>query len=77
MRKLFQALRAVLCVYLVLSLAASLAYNALARWGAPGNAWTLAEHRYGLCIVSVDRDGVWLLNPFSRAADDWIAGTRF
>lgn len=77
MRKFFHALRAVLFAYLVLSLAASLAYNALARWGAPGSAWTLAEHRCGLCIVSVDRDGVWLLNPFSRAADDWIAGARF
>lgn len=71
MRKLFRALRAVLLAYLVLSLAASLAYNALARWGAPGSAWTLAEHRYGLLIVSVDSDGVWALSPFTRAGDGW------
>lgn len=77
MHKLFRALRAVLAAYLVLSLAMSIAYNCLARYGEQGSAWKLAEHRCGLCIVSVDRDGVWLLNPFSRAADDWIAGTRF
>lgn len=71
MHKFFHALRAVLLAYLVLSLAASLAYNALARWGAPGSAWTLAEHRYGLLIVSVDSDGVWALNPFTRAGDGW------
>ena len=71
MRKLFRALRVVLLAYLVLSLAASLAYNALTRWGAPGSAWTLAEHSYGLLIVSVDSDGVWALSPFTRAGDGW------
>lgn len=71
MRKLFRALRAILCVYLALSLAASLAYNALSRWGAPGSAWKLAEHRNGLLIVSVDSDGVLALSPFSNAGDGW------
>lgn len=71
MRKLFRALRAILCVYLAPSLAASLAYNALSRWGAPGSAWKLAEHRNGLLIVSVDSDGVWALSPFSNAGDGW------
>lgn len=71
MRKLFRALRVLLCVYLSLSLAASLAYNALARWGAPGSAWKLAEHRNGLLIVSVDSDGVWALSPFTNAGDGW------
>lgn len=71
MRKLFRALRALLCVYLSLSFAASLAYNALARWCAPGSAWKLAEHRNGLLIVSVDSDGVWALSPFTNAGDGW------
>lgn len=71
MRKLFRALRVLLCVYLSLSFAASLAYNALARWGAPGSAWELAEHRNGLLIISVDSDGVWALSPFSNAGDGW------
>ena len=64
-------LLAVLVTYLALSLAASVAYNCLTRYGAPGSAWTLAEHRNGLLIVSVDSDGVWTLNPFSTAGDGW------
>lgn len=54
-------------VYLALSIAASAAYNLF-----PAAAWDIASHRHGLIIVSVDQSGIWFLNPFSCAADDWI-----
>ena len=40
----------------------------------PNEAWGIAEHRNGLAIVSVDRDGVWLLNPLSIVGDEWLIG---
>ena len=64
-------LQAVLVAYLALSLAASVVYNCLMRYGASGSAWNLAEHRNGLLIVSVDSDGVWALSPFTNAGDGW------
>ena len=54
-------------LYLALSMAASAAYNT-----CPQHAWDIAEHRNGLLIVSVDEDGIWLLNPLSNAGDDWL-----
>lgn len=54
-------------LYLALSMAASAAYNT-----CPQHAWNIAEHRGGLLIVSVDEDGIWLLNPLSNAGDDWL-----
>lgn len=71
-----KTLRVILLAYLALSLAMSCAYNLLARCGEQGSAWTLAEHRYGLCIVSVDRDGIWLLNPLCLAGDCWLTGIK-
>lgn len=71
-----KTLRVILLAYLALSLTMSLAYNFLARYGEQGSAWTLAEHRYGLCIVSVDQDGIWMLNPLCLAADDWSIGCK-
>lgn len=59
----------VLALYLAASLAASLLYNLF-----PFAAWDIASHRHGLLIVSFDQSGVWCLNPFSCAADDWIFG---
>lgn len=76
MRKALRILRTILLAYLVMSLAISCAYNLLARYGGQGSAWTLAEHRYGLCIVSVDRFGIWLLNPLTLVADDWLIGCK-
>lgn len=58
-----------LALYVTLSLALSSVYNAL-----PAHAWDIAEHRNGLAIVSVDRDGVWLLNPLNNVGDDWLIG---
>lgn len=54
-------------LYLALSMAASAAYNT-----CPQHAWDIAEHRGGLLIVSVDEDGIWLLNPLSNVGDDWL-----
>lgn len=56
-------------LYITLSLALSGAYNTM-----PTKAWEIAEHRNGLAVVSLDRDGVWLLNPLSIAGDDWLIG---
>lgn len=56
-----------LSLYMAASLAASLLYNL-----CPSAAWDIASHRHGLVIVSFDKSGVWLLNPFSCAADDWL-----
>lgn len=56
-------------VYLALSIAASAAYNLF-----PAAAWDIASHRHGLVIVSFDQSGIWFLNPFSCAADDWLFG---
>ena len=56
-----------LALYLALSMAASAGYNT-----CPQHAWDIAEHRNGLLIVSVDEDGIWLLNPLSNAGDDWL-----
>lgn len=53
--------------YLFFSVAISVAYNVF-----PGAAWDIASHRCGLLVASVDADGVWFLNPFSGAADDWM-----
>lgn len=58
-----------IALYVTLSLALSSAYNAM-----PGKSWDIAEHRNGLAIVSVDHDGIWLLNPLSNAGDDWLIG---
>lgn len=58
-----------IALYVTLSLALSSAYNAM-----PSKSWEIAEHRNGLAIVSVGRDGVWLLNPLSIAGDDWLTG---
>ena len=58
-----------IALYVTLSLALSGAYNAM-----PNKAWKIAEYRNGLAIVSVDRNGVWLLNPLSNVGDDWIFG---
>lgn len=58
-----------LALYVTLSLALSGAYNAM-----PSKAWNIAEHHNGLAIVSVDRDGVWLLNPLNNVGDDWLTG---
>lgn len=57
----------ILAVYLFLSFFLSLAYNLF-----PAYAWDMASHRNGLTIVSIDHDGVWVLNPFSNCADDWM-----
>lgn len=54
-----------IALYITLSLALSGAYNAM-----PSKSWDIAEHRNGLAIVSVDRDGVWLLNPLNNVGDD-------
>lgn len=56
-------------LYVTLSLAFSGPYNALSA-----HAWDIAEHRNGLAIISIDHDGVWLLNPLSTAGDDWLTG---
>lgn len=56
-------------LYVTLSLALSCAYNTM-----PDKAWEIAEHRNGLAIVSLDLDGIWLLNPLSTAGDDWLIG---
>ena len=56
-------------LYVMLSLALSCAYNTM-----PNKAWKIAEHRNGLAIVSVDHDGIWLLNPLSIVGDDWLIG---
>lgn len=58
-----------IALYVTLSIALSGAYNTM-----PSKAWEIAEHRNGLAIVSVDHDGVWLLNPLTNVGDDWIAG---
>ena len=58
-----------IALYVTLSLALSSAYNAM-----HGKSWDIAEHRNGLAIVSVDHDGLWLLNPLSNAGDDWLIG---
>lgn len=57
-----------LTAYLSASALASVAYNLLpCKWG-------LASRRGVLIIVSIDQDGVWVLNPLSPYADDWIIG---
>lgn len=58
-----------IALYVTLSLALSTAYNAL-----PAHAWNIAERRNGLAVVSIDHDGVWLLNPLNNVGDDWIVG---
>lgn len=59
----------IIALYVALSLALSGAYNAM-----PDKSWDIAEHRNGLAIVSIDHDGVWLLNPLNNVGDDWIVG---
>lgn len=53
--------------YVLTSFTMSLLYNAF-----PKIASDIAFHRNGLIIVSIDTDGIWLLNPLSNFTDDWM-----
>lgn len=57
-----------IALYLVFSLAATTMWHAY-----PDRSWDIATHRYGLLILDIDQDGVWMLNPFTSYGDDWVA----
>jgi hypothetical protein len=65
---------ALLCLYLLASLALSAAYHFAPDDSA--RAWSIVTHRCGLLLVAVGTNELWVFNPLSNYSDDYWFGIK-
>lgn len=67
-----EVLKVILIAYIALSLGISIWYNVDVQ-----NSWDIATHRYGLLIIGVSAECLWILSPFCNWGDVFIFGIHF
>ena len=70
MKKFVRICAIALAVYLLLSIAFSVAFAMC----PVEKRWTMARHRDGLLCVAFCEDGIFIYSPFCNYADVWLLG---